>query len=374
MTHLEKEAPKQRIVYLDYLRALAISSIILFHLSNRVNWMVFSQYSIIPSPDWFLIAFLATCCKFGVDLFFMLSGALSLGRNWDIKTFLSKRIPRITWPFIFWATLLIFSMIALVEIFPALTGIFVSYKIPFTMYPTNYLSLNFLRDCYFGNSYWFSQYWFFWTIFGTYLIMPIINKWICNSSMKEVEYFLVIWAVTCIFTYTLYTDFPIDLTYFTGPIGVVILGYYLRYSERKIFNSLKYALIIMISGMLMLLFVSYLLSSPLEIYKFQRYSILIIIEVTGIFLVFKNIDKKELPVFHREDGFLRKSSTLIAKYSYGIYLCHEVILNVFVILLSRTLPLTAAVILIFLCTLCTCCAIMATLNKVPYLNRIIGAK
>ena len=374
MTTLEKEKTKHRIVYLDYLRALAISAVILYHLNHRMNWMVFSQYSIIPSLDWFFIAFLATCCKFGVNLFFMLSGALSLGREWDIKTFLSKRIPRITGPFIFWTTILIFSMIALVEIFPALTGLFESYRIPLSMHPINYLSFDYIKECYFGETYWFSQYWFFWTIFGTYLIMPIINKWINNSSIKEVEYFLVIWAVTCIFTYTLNIDFPIDLTYFTGPIGVVILGYYLRFSERKIFNDLKYAIMIMISGMIMLIFVSYLLSSPLGIYEFPRYSILIIIEVAGIFLVFKNIDKKELPVFHREDGFLRKSATSIAKYSYGIYLCHEVILNIFIILLSRTLPLIVSVILIFLCTLGTCCAIMATLNKVPYINKVIGSK
>jgi hypothetical protein len=33
----------------------------------------------------------------------MLSGALLLGRDWDIKGFLSKRIPRIVKPFVFWS-------------------------------------------------------------------------------------------------------------------------------------------------------------------------------------------------------------------------------------------------------------------------------
>ena len=30
----------------------------------------------------------------------MLSGALSLGRQWNIKSFLSKRLPRIVYPFL----------------------------------------------------------------------------------------------------------------------------------------------------------------------------------------------------------------------------------------------------------------------------------
>ena len=46
------------------------------------------------------------CFRFGVPLFLMLAGALSLGRDWDIKTFLGKRLPRIIEPFIFWGLIL----------------------------------------------------------------------------------------------------------------------------------------------------------------------------------------------------------------------------------------------------------------------------
>lgn len=44
--------------------------------------------------------------RFGVPLFLMLAGALSLGKNWTIKSFLKKRIPRIVPPFLFWGIIL----------------------------------------------------------------------------------------------------------------------------------------------------------------------------------------------------------------------------------------------------------------------------
>ena len=84
-------------------------------------------------------------------------------------------------------------------------------------------------------------------ILGTYLIMPILNKWLLNADLKEAEYFLVIWAVTCIFWYTFHINLPINLNYFTGAIGAVVLGYYLRHTKRKMFNKVSYSIIFIIN-------------------------------------------------------------------------------------------------------------------------------
>ncbi|ADC48035.1 hypothetical protein mru_2185 [Methanobrevibacter ruminantium M1] len=89
-----------------------------------MNWVVIPEYSLIPSLNWFITDFLGTCCRCGVDIFLMLSGALSLGRDWDIKSFLGKRIPRITYPYLFWATLLISIMLVAVYFNPDLLKLF----------------------------------------------------------------------------------------------------------------------------------------------------------------------------------------------------------------------------------------------------------
>lgn len=363
---------KKRIVYLDYLRALAIITVILFHMYNRIGYYMAPEI-MGPTFNWLITDFLGTCCRCGVDIFLMLSGALSLGRVWDIKSFLGKRIPRITAPYLFWSCLLIFGMILVCIQYPDIQLIFNSYNLPLTT-TGSLLSWEYLQKCFLGKTFWYGQYWFFWMILGTYLIMPIFNKWIYNSSIKEVEYFLVIWMVTCIFDSTLLIPFPVTLTYFTGPIGMVVLGYYLRHTERKIFNDLKYAVFILLIGMVALISCSYLLSAPNKIYIFDRYSILLVIEVIGIYLVYRNIDKKHFDVFHNPDRFLRKAASSIAKYSYGIYLCHEVILNLFIIAFLRTVPYKLTLILVFVCTLGASWAIMAALNRVPYLNKVIGSK
>lgn len=80
---------KKRIVYLDYLRALAIITVMLFHIYNRLGIYVAPEV-LGPSLSWLMVDFYGTCCRCGVDIFLMLSGALSLGRDWDIKSFLGK--------------------------------------------------------------------------------------------------------------------------------------------------------------------------------------------------------------------------------------------------------------------------------------------
>ncbi|WP_083777660.1 acyltransferase family protein [Methanobrevibacter ruminantium] len=238
----------------------------------------------------------------------------------------------------------------------------------------NIYSWDFIKSSFLGLNWWYGQYWFFWMILGTYLIMPIFNRWIKDCSIREVEYFLAIWLITCIFDNTLLIGFPVTLTYFTGPIGMVVLGYYLRHTDRKIFNSLPYALAFLLIGMIVIMLCSYFLSSPEGMYVFDRYSILLAIEVVGIFTLYKVIDKKELKIFHKENGFFRRASFSIAKYSYGIYLCHEFIMNIFIIIFLKHAPFKVTLLLVFVCTLGTSWALLALLNRVPYLNRIIGAK
>ena len=99
----------KRIFYFDALRALAIISVILFHTSLRTKGIVVGDYAQIPSFNWFMGDFLTACMMIGVDLFLMLSGALSLGRDWEIKPFLQKRLVRICLPFLFWG--FVFSIV-----------------------------------------------------------------------------------------------------------------------------------------------------------------------------------------------------------------------------------------------------------------------
>ena len=236
--------------------------------------------------------------------------------------------------------------------------------------------LEFIMNIYLAKSHSFGPYWFFWMILGTYLIMPIFNKWLYNADLKEAEYFLAIWLVVCLFENTLLITLPVQLQYFSGAMGMVVLGYYLRHSKRKIFNNPYIALMGIIISVAVMVAWSYYISTPTKTAFFDRYSLFVVVEVASIFLLFKNFNKFNinLKFLNNPDGILRKSMFSIAKYSYGIYLIHEFIL---IILLQKFLPemnFGVAVVVYFVGSLGISWAVMAILNRVPYINRIIGAK
>lgn len=366
-TNNTQNKKSKRIFYFDALRALAILSVIVLHLATELLKISVGEYDLF-SWNWIISNLLYNCSRFGVDIFLMLSGALSLGRVWDIKSFLSKRLPRITAPFLFWGFIL---SLVLVIFSTFLSSIH-------TIDPINIQNfLNYLLNSYLGENQGFGPYWFFWMIFGTYLIMPIFNKWLLNCDLKEVEYFLVLWIITCIFENTLMTSFPIKLSYFSGAIGMVILGYYLRHTKREIFNNKYAGLILTLLGLILTFTVTYLNSSPTELYKIDRMSIYLVIESAGIFLLFKNFNKFNIHIdfFENPKGIFKKSIFSIAKYSYGMYLNHRVITMILSNYLKPYhLQYKPYLLILFISTMILSWGIMAALNRIPYLNKIIGAK
>lgn len=360
--------PRKRIFYLDALRALAILAVIFLHVGTRTTDLVL--YGAFGSVNWFINDIMIVCFRFGVPLFLMLAGALSLGREWDIKTFLGKRLPRIIEPFIFWGLILSALVISCSYLFPNVIGIVKTFDFSTIS--------NYVIGAFLAKSKGFNPYWFFWMILGTYLIMPIFNKWLLHSDLKEAEYFLCIWLITTIFDFTLMKSFPVKLSYFTSPIGFTVLGYYLRHTKRKIFNNFYIPIILIIVGFITAVICSYMLSTPKSTYYFDRYSIFMAAEVTGIFLLFRNLDNIKLNInfFSNPKGIFRRSISSIAKYSYGFYLIHYPILTMMIIALKEctTLGFIPIVLISFIGIILISWLLMALLNGVPYINKVIGAK
>ena len=359
---------KQRIFYFDALRALAILCVIILHEFAANIWLVQFDYGTIPSLNWTVTTFAIVCLRIGVDLFLMLSGALSLGRDWTIRSFLGRRLPRIGLPFLFWGFVLSLWLIFMAHTFN-LEYIISSFDLQSI--------INFIIGAYLGESPGFYQYWFFWMILGTYLIMPIFNKWISHADLGELEYFLVFWLITCIFDFTLGFKFLVKLNYFVSPIGLVVLGYYLRYTERKFLNDPYISLILIIVPCFIMMMISYMLSSTEEIYVFDRYCIFTAIEVIGIFTLFKNFNKLniELSFLKNPNGIIRKFISYLAKYSYGIYLTHIAFSAVLLGVLPYDLwGFKLIMLILILAVLFVPFTLIHFLNKIPYINQLIGAK
>lgn len=361
---------KKRIFYFDLLRALAIIAVIIFHLYTTCNSLVLKEYSIL-SFKWLFTDFIAADFRFGVDLFLMMSGALVLGRSTDLKSFLVKRIPRISIPFVFWVIVLSIFSICIAISFPQLWPV-----IDVAHFGALDL-LTYIYNSFIAINRGFTHLWFFWMILGIYLIMPLINKWILynknsKSYLEEMEYFLIIWIVACILDNTLHYPLHINLTYFTGPIGMVILGYYLRYTDREVLNNPYYAIVALIGVAIVAMYASFMLSGPNKMTFFDNYSIFNVIEVTAIFCLFKNFDKLNTGLFRNPNGKIYRSIVSIAKYSYGIYLVHRIFLALFFAMLVNKIPYIPLLVVLFILTLGVSWALIVALDKIPFLRNVIN--
>ena len=355
----------KRIFYFDALRAWAIVCVIVVHVYAKTRAYAMSGYGIIPSAEWVFSQILGNCFRIGVDLFLMLSGALSLGRVWSIRSFLGKRIPRIVAPFLFWG--LVSSIVAVLLSYYFDYNFLHSFDI--------YSILNFIYGAFMSTSLGFMQYWFFWMILGTYLIMPIFNKWLLHSQLAEAEYFLVFWMITCLFDYTLGYPFPIKLSYFTSPIGLVVLGYYLRHTERKLLNNPYFALILTIFSAILILVLSWHFSSPDEMYTLDRYSLPVALEVIGVFLLFKNFNKFNLNLsfLKNPNGVFRRLVAVLARYSYGIYLIQGMYLCIYGAILPHY-EFYTHVLAMFVLIVASSIITMHIMNHIPYVKEVIGTK
>lgn len=342
------ENAKKRIFYFDELRALAILFVILCHTTTLYkpyyyNLTVMSIPSLLNMLGWV-----------GVPLFFMISGALLLNREYTLKDFFKRRFTRILVPFIFW-------MIITLILDYFLLG-----------FSTKKLLKIFLGE---------QRYtWFIWAMMGIYLIMPVINSFVKQYGIKGVEYFLGIWFVTIILnTLGLYPFYQMELTYFAGFIGFPILGYWLANKKFKISDKT----LIFLGFILYFAFLAmnwYCKGHKLYTTDSAYLSIFVVVASAGIFLAFKSIstysDKNRQSIIARihdkfENRPLGKYVMSLSLCSYGIYFINSLLFEFIKTWHINTFKMMPV---IFIAVTLASWLIMAVLNKITFMQKLIGTK
>ena len=283
----------QRDTALDIIRLLACFMVVLMH----------SPMPLVNANGPFLAAmsyFMAPC----IGLFFMVSGALLLPVKTDYFTFLRRRFGKISPPTVVWS--LIYIVLRLYYSESEIDILQAIVSIPFSVQGEGVL-------------------WFMYTLCGLYLLAPILGGWLDRATKREVEFVILLWAVTLCYP-LLKLWFNINdsdagmLYYFNGYAGYFLLGYYLKRYSGSISAWISGG--IALTGAV-LLFATKKYGINLDFYSVFWY---LSIFVSALCALLWTIISKAVNEMNFSDNAARQIS-LMANLSFGVYLVHILVMR-----------------------------------------------
>lgn len=262
--------------------------------------LMHSQRANMSIPAWFLSGS-SYITAAGIGLFFMISGALILGKAQTLKegkeldpfTFLKHRLLKIAVPLAFWSLL--------------------------------YWTLSSIESSGLG------VMWFLWTIGGLYLLSPILIRWLQHATLSEVELYLGVWALSLLYPFVKFL-MPVAegdtawIYYFHGYVGYFVLGYYLSIIP---FERLRKYL-----WWFLALFVIFTICAPcavlflginVDFYSLFWYlSLPVALQCVAWFVAFRKLEGQLSLMFAAQTSKISMLSSL----TFGIYLSHILALRI----------------------------------------------
>lgn len=321
--------------WVENARALAVFCVITIHVVNPIS----TAYGFIPMTTWLIGHSYESLSRFCIPLFFMITGAIMLNRDYELTNFLKKRTARIIPPFMFW------------------TIVYVLFNIYVDESETRGFFVGLGNGLIYGTKV---HFWFVYSLVGVYLMIPILRKWVKLASQKEVLYFLIIWLVTLLAHMPIVNRYlpKIDLINFTGYLGYVVLGFYLN--QIKV-TTLKWPIILVILGTLVSfigIIVLKKMKGHLENYFYEYLTLNVVAQASGWFLIIKKVEVKNI--------LLNRIITMVSKHGFGIYLVHILILEL-LHYVGITASFTSPVFSVFLTT---CCCLTISSLLIYFLQKI----
>jgi surface polysaccharide O-acyltransferase-like enzyme len=345
-------AKPQNIDWISNIRLVALYAVIMLHCSAPLL-MAFGK---VPAADWWTADFFNAITRFAVPAFVMVTGALTLHREYEIGDFLKKRLMRVVVPFLFWSLVYIWYSWYIEEI-TFTSNIWADVK----------QVLHLLRD---GSSY---HLWYVYMLIGLYFFIPVIGKFVRNASEKEIVYFLIVWLAVMLMTQPYLSRYnpAVDMHYFAGYAGYLVLGHYLAFKE---FNSknlrLWMALLFVLSVLLIAIGSRLLINYPKwpGTMLYEPVNPAVVMLSSSAFIFFKLTVPKVSPVIIRWRDFA-------GKYNYGLYLGHALVLyfldDPFGISYKLCAPVVAIPLTALVCFIITLLLVWL-INKIPFVGKWIS--
>ncbi|WP_426672208.1 acyltransferase [Mucilaginibacter sp. McL0603] len=358
LSALETSASQNTVVnkpptidWINNLKVISLFAVIVLHTAS----LLLMDYKKSPLNHWLVADFYNALVRFAVPVFVMISGTLLLHREYELGDFLKRRLTRVIWPFLFWS-------------FVYIGYSWYNEDIAFTndVWANIHIILHQLK---YGAFY---HLWYVYMLIGLYLFIPVISKFVQHATEKEILYFLLVWFVVTAFSQPYLSRFQpqIDVHYFIGYLGYLVLGHYL--ASKELPKGIKTPLIIYFFVCLIGITIgTYFISAnnrDLSTAMYEPLGPFIILFSSGIFLLAR------VTVFKLPQSLV-KIRDLAGGLSLGIYLCHAL----FLVLIDQwwgisyklcnpvfSIPITALVcfILSFL--------LIFIISKIPFIGKYIA--
>lgn len=306
---------RDRICYIDFIKSIAVVTVIIQHVATCVSW----GGSFISS-DWNAFNTFVSLSKIGVPLFVMSSGTLFLQRNISIRDIYKKYIFRLVVAYLFWGI-----VYALLYYFTGeLKGL---PEIIFQVFLGPY------------------HFWFIPMIIGIYMIYPILLKIVADEIISK--YFLLLaFVFGCVIPsilncqyltqngkslFSLINDIynNMHIKFVLGFSFYFVLGHLLDKNKFNRYKRVRIAeIILFVFGCIITILFTHFLVNYLDEYSeafLSVFSFGICIMSVSAFDLMKTVYQKN----HFISSKLKPIWLLFSKNSFGIYLTHVLFLVAF---------------------------------------------
>lgn len=292
------------LAWVDLIRVLAVFQVVLVHLSYPIFFKDDLPPSAVTAAN-----FYDSLSRMGVPLFFMVSGALLLGKREPTGAFLRRRFVKVGIPALFWS---VAYLLWSVEAYR--NGSMSALHIVLSM----------LKAIYLGDVE--IHLWFLYVLAGIYLVTPLLRLLVSAASRRDLAYFLLLWLIGTSFTALArrLSGFPtaFEIPVVGGYVGYFVFGYWLvevRLSPRGRLGAALGA----VCAVLVIFFGTLLLSAQagmMDDFLYSYFSLPTILASGCAFLLLKDLGQ-------RLSGRILPPLRALSASSFGIYLVHILVID-----------------------------------------------
>lgn len=316
-----------------------------------------------------------------VPLFVMMSGVLLLPVRGTMAEFYSKRLKRLLVPLVFWSLALPLAYFFYLNYGVTSNSPFIDMSL-FTWDMT-------LRKLYtfvFNFNYDTTPLWYLYMLIGLYFIMPILSAWLKDATRKEIKTVLYLWGASLFIPYIkiaapflgylgVFGNMNIlgecdwnaygTFYYVSGFVGYLLLAYYLvKYPLQWGWKKLLAICVPMFLVGYAVTFGGYVVMQEYFPGNYAYLEIMWLFSGINVFMmtfpVFVAVQKIDAP----SSAWLSR----VASMTFGIYLCHFVIVQMGYDLYEAVLPQCVPAVVKIVCNAVTVFAVSYLLVRLLSLN------